>query len=82
MVGAKGFANTFHAFDPKPGGRWRFMQPPFHVTVLLAERGGRTFVSMRSLFATAQERAKIVGYGAIEGRQQTLARLAEYPATM
>jgi uncharacterized protein YndB with AHSA1/START domain len=22
--GPKGFTNTFHAFDPRPGGRWRF----------------------------------------------------------
>jgi uncharacterized protein YndB with AHSA1/START domain len=23
--GPKGFKNTFHEFDPRPGGRWRFM---------------------------------------------------------
>ena len=23
--GPKGFKNTFHEFDPRPGGRWRFV---------------------------------------------------------
>lgn len=25
MVGPKGFTNTFHEFDPQPGGAWRFV---------------------------------------------------------
>ncbi|MGH6771211.1 MAG: SRPBCC family protein [Xanthobacteraceae bacterium] len=55
----------------------------FHVTVTFEDQGGRTKVTLRSVFPTAEERDRVVKeYGAIEGGRQTLARLADYLATM
>ena len=55
----------------------------FHVTVTFAEQGGKTELTMRSLFESAAERDKVVEeYGAIEGGNQHLDRLAEYLAKM
>jgi uncharacterized protein YndB with AHSA1/START domain len=112
--GPRGFTNTVHEMDVKPGGVWRFiMHGPdgvdyknkivfievvkperlvynhgnddegepgyFHVTVTFAEHGGKTELTMRSLFATAAERDKVVNeFHAIEGGNQTLDRLEEY----
>ena len=57
--------------------------PHFHVTVTFVEEAGRTTLTMRSLFPTAAARDHVVReFGAIEGGRQTLARLAEYLATM
>jgi uncharacterized protein YndB with AHSA1/START domain len=51
----------------------------FHVTVTFEAKGRKTLLTMRSLFATAQERDDVVEkYGAIEGGKQTLERLAEF----
>jgi uncharacterized protein YndB with AHSA1/START domain len=51
----------------------------FHVTVTFPAQGRKTLLTMRSLFATAQERDEVVTkYGAIEGGRQTLVRLAEH----
>jgi uncharacterized protein YndB with AHSA1/START domain len=51
----------------------------FHVTVTFEAQGRKTLLTMRSLFATAQEREEVViKYGALEGGKQTLERLAEY----
>ncbi|MDB5296917.1 MAG: hypothetical protein JWO31_2900 [Phycisphaerales bacterium] len=45
--------------------------------------GGRTRLTMRALFVTAEAKAYVVEkHGAIEGGKQTLARLAEYLPTM
>ncbi len=58
-------------------------QAPFHVTVTFAEQAGKTELTMRSLFASAAERERVVEeFGAIEGGKQTLGRLAEYLRTM
>lgn len=54
----------------------------FHVTVTFAEQAGRTLLTMNMLFATAAERDRTVGFGAIELGQQTLGRLAEHLAQM
>jgi uncharacterized protein YndB with AHSA1/START domain len=56
----------------------------FHVTVTFEDQGsGRTKVTLRSVFPTAEERDRVVkDYGAIEGGRQTLARLADYLLTM
>ncbi|WP_406701241.1 SRPBCC family protein [Singulisphaera sp. Ch08] len=55
----------------------------FQVTVTFDEQGGKTTLALRSLFATAAERDKVVEeYGAIEGGNQTLARLAEFLKTV
>lgn len=57
--------------------------PKFHVTVTFEERDGKTTLNVRMLFESAAERDKVVDeYGAVEGLQQTLGRLAEHLATM
>ena len=112
--GPKGFTNTIHEMDVRPGGVWRFvMHGPdgvdyqnriiydeivkperlvythgsgeegdpgqFQVTVTFAEQGGKTKLIMRMLFESAAERDKVVKeFGAIEGGNQTLDRLAEH----
>jgi uncharacterized protein YndB with AHSA1/START domain len=50
----------------------------FHVTVTFAEQGSRTELTMRSLFASAEQRDKTIEFGAVEGGNQTLDRLGEY----
>jgi uncharacterized protein YndB with AHSA1/START domain len=51
----------------------------FQVAVTFQAQGRKTLLTMRSLFATAQERDEVVSkYGAIEGGKQTLERLAEH----
>lgn len=51
----------------------------FNVTVSFIDEGGKTRLTMQSLFKSAAERDKVVKeYGAIEGGNQTLARLAEF----
>lgn len=53
----------------------------FRVTVTFAEQAGKTKLNMRMLFRSAAERDKAVKeFGAIEGGNQTLDRLAEYLA--
>jgi uncharacterized protein YndB with AHSA1/START domain len=55
----------------------------FHVTVTFANQGGKTRLTMRSVFASAAQRDKVVReYGAIEGGNQTLDRLTEHLAKM
>jgi uncharacterized protein YndB with AHSA1/START domain len=47
------------------------------------EEGGKTRLTMRSVFPSAAARDRVVKeYGAIEGGKQTLAKLADYLATM
>lgn len=53
----------------------------FHVTVTFVEKGGKTELSMRSVFPSAEELARVVKeYKADEGLTQTLNRLREYLA--
>ena len=55
--------------------------PKFHVTVTFEDVDGKTKLTMRSLFESAEIRKKVVEeYNAIEGMHQTLGRLAEYLA--
>jgi uncharacterized protein YndB with AHSA1/START domain len=55
----------------------------FHTTATFDEIGGKTVVTMRSVFPTAALREIVVrDFKAIEGGKQTLARLAEYVAGM
>jgi uncharacterized protein YndB with AHSA1/START domain len=51
--------------------------PFFHATVSFIELGGRTMLTVRMIFATAEEREKVAKFGAVEGLHQTLARLHE-----
>jgi uncharacterized protein YndB with AHSA1/START domain len=50
----------------------------FHVTVTFAEQGGKTELTMRSLFRSVAERDRTIEFGAVEGGNQTLDRLGEY----
>lgn len=53
--------------------------PDFHVTVTFADEGGRTRLTMRSLFPTAAAREYVVReFNAIEGGNQTLDRLVQF----
>lgn len=49
----------------------------FEVTVLFEAQGNSTKVTMRSVFPTVAEFERVKGFGAVEGGQQTLERLAE-----
>ena len=52
--------------------------PKFHVTVTFEDQGGKTLLTMRSLFPTAEARDFVIReVKAIEGGNQTLARLAD-----
>ena len=51
----------------------------FHTTVTLEDRDGKTAITMRAVFATAEERDRVVKeYGALEGAKQNVERLATY----
>lgn len=55
----------------------------FQGIVTFEEEGGGTKVTLRSIFATAEERDKVAEeYGAVEGAKQTLDRLGEALAAM
>jgi uncharacterized protein YndB with AHSA1/START domain len=55
------------------------VSPKFHVTVTFAEEGGKTRLVMRMLFDNKAERDDVAEkYGAVEGLNQTLNRLAGY----
>jgi uncharacterized protein YndB with AHSA1/START domain len=55
----------------------------FRTTVMFEDLGGKTRVTLRGEFPSAEERARVIReYGADKGLVQTLARLAEYVATM
>jgi len=54
----------------------------FHVTVTFEEQEGKTLLTMRSVFRTAEERNMVIEkYGALEGGRQTLSRLEAYLST-
>jgi uncharacterized protein YndB with AHSA1/START domain len=57
-------------------------EQPFHVTVTFDESDGGTVLTMRLLLASPEERERVVAFGAVEGGQQTLARLADYLPAM
>lgn len=55
----------------------------FEQVITFTERGGRTELVMRTLFPTKELRDRAVErYGAVEGGEQTLGRLADYVAGM
>ncbi|HEX9842447.1 MAG TPA: SRPBCC family protein [bacterium] len=55
----------------------------FQTTVTFEAQGGKTRLTMRAVFRTAEELDRVVReYGAIEGGKQHLERLGEYLATM
>jgi uncharacterized protein YndB with AHSA1/START domain len=54
--------------------------PHFRVTVTFEDIGGKTRLTMRMLFPTAEARDRAARFGAVEGGKQTLQRLAGYLA--
>ena len=52
----------------------------FHTTITFTDEQGQTRVTMHALFPTAEHRTAAAKFGAIEGGQQTLARLADHLA--
>jgi uncharacterized protein YndB with AHSA1/START domain len=57
--------------------------PKFRATVTFEEMGGETKLSMQMLFETAAERDKTIEvFGAVEGLNQTLTKLARYVARL
>ena len=55
----------------------------FRTTVTFEDLGGRTRLTMRGVFPSAAERARVIKeYGADKGLVQTLARLGDYAAKM
>jgi uncharacterized protein YndB with AHSA1/START domain len=53
-------------------------RPLFHATVTFEDQGGRTKLTLRMLFETAEEREWVAReHGAVEGAAQTLERLGE-----
>jgi uncharacterized protein YndB with AHSA1/START domain len=65
----------------KHGGEVDHKDVRFSSTVTFEEISGKTRVTLRMVFVTAEERDRVVKeYGAIEGGKQTLGRLAEFLA--
>lgn len=64
------------------GGEEADLEPvEFRNTVTFEDLGGRTRLTMRAVFPSAAERDRVAReHGAVEGGEQTLARLAEYLA--
>ena len=109
--GPRGFTNTIHEMDVRPGGSWRLVMhgpdgtdydnesvygeivrpelltyshisaPHFDVRVVFEEEGEKTRVTVRMMFASAEERDLVAEqFGAVEGLTQTLDRLGEQVA--
>lgn len=54
----------------------------FHVTVRFDEEGSQTRITIVMLFPTAEQKNEVVEkYGAVEGLNQTMGRLADYLAS-
>lgn len=64
-------------------GEFEDQPPHFHVTVTFADEAGKTRLTMRSIFPSKEARDFVVReFGAIEGGNQTLGRLASYVADL
>jgi uncharacterized protein YndB with AHSA1/START domain len=50
----------------------------FTVTMSFEDQGGKTMLTMASVFASAALREQMVKFGAVEGGKQTLDRLGEF----
>lgn len=51
----------------------------FETTVTFEDREGKTFLTMRALFATAEEKERVIkDFGAAEGAKQTISKLDAY----
>ncbi len=113
--GPDGFTNTFHEFEFREGGVWRFMmhgpdgtdypnriifdtivpqerieythdedkegvkgQQCFQTVATFEDMGDKTKVTLRVVFRTAEEYEASKKFGAVEGGNQTLGKLAAY----
>lgn len=65
------------AFDHSGDGDTTVMNHVFHTVITLAEQGGKTTVTMHSVF-DSQADYDLATQFAIEGGEQTLGRLADY----
>ena len=63
------------------GSEMRGEAGEFHVTITLFDQGGKTRLTMHSVFASPAELERVKKFGAVEGGKQTLDRLAELLAT-
>ena len=79
-----GFTITTHAMDVRPE-RLVFLHgsvendpEAFDASVTFTDQGGKTLVTMRSVFRTKAQYDQVVGFGAVELGLQTLRRCAEY----
>ena len=110
--GPAGFTNTFHEFDFRPGGAWRYvmhgpdgtdyknesifveivplarividhlLKPRFRITATFEDAGaGKTLVTFRQLFETAETLDKVRPY-AEPANVQNMEKLAAYIATI
>lgn len=52
--------------------------PHFKATIMFEDFGGRTKITMQMLFPSSEARDEAAEFGAIEGGEQTLARLNEF----
>ena len=108
----KGFTNTFHTFEFRPGGAWKFtmhgpdgtdyhnesefveMRAPerivfdhlrpmhrFRVTAKFEDAGGKTAVTFRMTFDTAEECERVEGFVA-EANEQNFDKLEAVLAAM
>lgn len=80
---------TYDAIEPparivyRHGGDEAVEPVQFHTTVTFVEEGGRTRLTMHAVFPSAAERDRVAReYGAVEGAQQTIRRLATYVSTL
>jgi len=54
----------------------------FHVTVTFDELGGKTRLTMRSVFKTAEQLNQVKAFDAVELGNQTLARLETFVSAL
>lgn len=62
------------------GADGEYAPEPVRTSVTFAEENGKTRVTLRLMFATAEARAEAAQYGAAAGAQQALRSLADYLA--
>lgn len=68
------FMTYIHGSDEEPD--------QFDVTVTFVQEGRKTRVTMQTVLPTAEEKARLVDFGAVEGGKQTLNKLAAHLLTM
>lgn len=54
----------------------------FNASLRLEEKDGKTTITLRLILSSAEEKKRVEKFGAVEGGNQTLGRLADYVAKM